>query len=84
MFVILYYFQTAARNKLKLIKECSYEYLHLPYDFSLGSLKLPDTSNIKLEKIVLLQPNENEDYRILEMVSTKDAVFWYKLDSAKI
>ena len=61
-------FQTAARNKLNLIEEQNY--VHLPNNFSLGNLKLPDTSIIKLEKIVLSPLNESEGYRILEVVST--------------
>ena len=44
--------------------------MHLPNNYSLGNLNLPDTSNIKLEKIVLLPLNESEGYRILEVVST--------------
>ena len=50
------------------MKEQDYE--HLPNNYTLGNLKLPDTSNIKLEKIVLSPLNESEGYRILEVVST--------------
>ena len=50
------------------MKEQDYE--HLPNHYCLGNLKLPDTSNIKLEKIVLSPLNESEGYRILEVVST--------------
>ena len=42
---------------------------YLPYDFSLGDLKLPDHSKIKLDLIAYSKTEETKDYRILDMVS---------------